>query len=61
MTIRKCDWYKFKVREKLFVKLNALWNVGACNFVSKLDEPVVIGAVKRKQKLLFSDVFKFLT
>ena len=56
----KCNWYKFKGKKKLFVQLNALWNVGSCNFLSKLDEPVVIGALKRKQKLVFSDVFNFL-
>ena len=56
----KCDWYEFKGREKLFVKLNASWNVGSCDFLSKLDNPVVIGGAKRKQKILFSDVFKFL-
>ena len=50
----------FKGREKLLVKLNALWNVGSCKFLSKLDEPVVMGGAKRKQKILFSDVLNFL-
>ena len=55
----KCYWYEFKGKEKLFVKLNASWNVGSCNCLSKLDEPVVIDGAKRKHKTLFSKVFKF--
>ena len=55
----KCigEWYSFKDSKKLFVQLDAHWEVYKESLLSKVDEPCEVG---RRQRLLFKDVYKFL-
>lgn len=55
----KCvgEWYSFKDSTKLFVKLDAHWEVYKESLLSKVEEPCEVG---RRRRILFKDVYKFL-
>ena len=53
----KCEWYTFRDESKLFVKLEAHWDVQKQNLIQKLEKPILVG---RRGKMLFKEVYKFL-
>ena len=56
----KCQWYELRNEKKLFVKLNAKWNVQKKKLICFIETPSVIGS-KRSGKILFLNLYKFLT
>ena len=56
----KCQWYELRNEKKLFVKLNAKWNVQKKKLICFTEIPTVISS-KRNGKILFLNLYKFLT
>ena len=52
-----CEWYTFKDKEKLFVKIAANWEVYKEGLLRKVEKPTEVG---RRKRVLFQDVYKFL-
>ena len=56
----KCQWYELRNQKNLFMKLNAEWNVQKKKLICFIETPTVIGS-KRSGKILFLNLYKFLT
>lgn len=51
------EWYAFKDEAKLFIKLEAKWNVNKEGLLRRVENPILVG---RRGRILFKDVFRFI-
>ena len=55
-----CSWFTYKDKKRLFVKMNANWEADVHSMLTFIEPPETVGS-KRRGKLLFREVYEFLT
>ena len=53
----KCEWFSFRDQNKLFVKLEAKWEILTSTLLREVGNPKEVG---RRKRILFRDVYRFL-
>ena len=53
----RAEWYAFKDEAKLFIKLQAEWNLNKEGLLRRVENPVLVG---RRERILFQDVYRFI-